>query len=151
RPSPGRQSKRLPPPPAEAARSGRSGPLNAPTPRRPTPRPVPEFAYGEALASEALRLSLIDEKTYRGGEHLILRAHVAQGTEAVEPVTGAEVIVKILGSTFRPLILQTQTGADGIATFSIQLPHFRSGRAAILIRATSGGHEAELRRIIQQG
>jgi hypothetical protein len=141
RPSAGRTSKRLPPPPAQ----------DAPTPSRPLPVAVPDFAYGEAMANEALRLTLIDEKNYRGGDHLILRAHVAQGTEAREPVTGAEVIVKILGSTFRPLILQSQTGPDGIAIFSIQLPHFRSGRAAILIRATSGGHEAEVRRIIQQG
>jgi hypothetical protein len=148
RPSAGRNSKRLTPPPAQPAQSA---PPTAPTPRRPSPKPVPEFAYGEAPTSEALRLSLIDEKNYRGGDHLILRAHVAHGTEGRDPLSGAEVIVKILGSTFRPLILQTQTGADGIATFSIQLPHFRSGRAAILIRATSGGYEAELRRIIQQG
>lgn len=134
-------SKRLPPPPQSASQSRRvSG-----------QKPVADFARAEAPATDALRLTLIDEKNYRGGDHIILRAHVAHGLESKEPAGGAEVIVKILGSTFRPLILQSRTGADGIATFSIQLPHFRSGRAAILIRATIGSYEAELRRIIQQG
>jgi hypothetical protein len=134
-------SKRLPPPPQPAPQSRRvSG-----------QKPVADFARAEAPATDALRLTLIDEKNYRGGDHIILRAHVAHGLESREPAGGAEVIVKILGSTFRPLILQSRAGADGIATFSIQLPHFRSGRAAILIRATLSSYEAELRRIIQQG
>jgi hypothetical protein len=152
RPSAVRTSKRLPPLPSTQQSAPpppkRSGPLSR---RVPGQKPVADFARSEAPASVALRLTLIDEKIYHGGDHVILRAHVAHGTEKREPASGAEVIIKILGSTFRPLILQSQTGADGIATFSIQLPHFRSGRAAILIRATTGGYEAELRRIIQQG
>ncbi len=140
RPPPGRNSKRLPPPPV------------ATQPRRvASQKSVADFARAEAPTGDALRLSLIDEKIYRGGDHIILRAHVGHGAESREPSGGAEVIAKILGSTFRPLILQSRTGPDGVATFSIQLPHFRSGRAAILIRATIGSYEAELRRIIQQG
>ncbi|HEY0545922.1 MAG TPA: hypothetical protein VGC91_11140 [Pyrinomonadaceae bacterium] len=130
--------------------------LSSPKPAQQSRRvsgqePVADFARAEVHATDALRLTLIDEKNYRGGDHIILRAHIAHGFESREPAGGAEVIVKILGSTFRPLILQSRAGADGIATFSIQLPHFRSGRAAILIRATLGSYEAELRRIIQQG
>ncbi len=113
--------------------------------------PVADFARAEAATSDALRLNLIDEKNYRGGERINLRLRVERGTESREPAEGAEVIVKILGSTFRPLIFQARTNPEGIATISTQLPHFRSGRAAILIRATADGHEAELRRIIQQG
>lgn len=138
---PARSSKRLPPQPAVAAQSRRVA----------SQKSVADFARAEAPAGDALRLSLIDEKIYRGGDHVILRAQVGHGVESREPSGGAEVIVKILGSTFRPLILQSRTGTDGVATFSIQLPHFRSGRAAILIRATIGSYEAELRRIIQQG
>lgn len=136
-----RNSKRLPPPPVAATQARRGA----------AQKSVADFARAEAPTGDALRLSLIDEKIYRGGDHIILRAHVGHGAESREPSGGAEVIVKILGSTFRPLILQSRTGTDGVATFSIQLPHFRSGRAAILIRATIGSYEAELRRIIQQG
>jgi len=132
--------KHLPPPRRIAQR----------TTRVPAQKRVTDFVPHGAAVNE-LHLALIDEKNYRGGDRLNLRVHVAGGLERRMPVNDAEVIVKILGSTFRPLILQSKTGPDGIATFIIQLPHFRSGRAAILVRATSDGHEAELRRIIQQG
>ena len=72
----------------------------------------------------------------------------AQGHDAIPD---AEVTVKILGSTFRPLIYPLRTGADGIAFVRAALPHFKTGRAAILVRAVAYGYEAELRRIIQQG
>jgi 23S rRNA A2030 N6-methylase RlmJ len=61
------------------------------------------------------------------------------------------VTVKVLGSTFRPLIYQLRTDADGFTSVRAALPHFKTGRAAILIRAVASGYEAELRRIIQQG
>jgi hypothetical protein len=63
----------------------------------------------------------------------------------------AEVDIKILGSTFRPLLFSAKTDAQGIATVRAELPHFKTGRAAILVRATLNGYEAELRRIVQQG
>jgi hypothetical protein len=132
--------KHLPPPRRIAPRATRT----------PAQKRVTDFVPHGAAINE-LHLGLIDEKNYRGGDRINLRVHVAGGLERRMPVSDAEVIVKILGSTFRPLILQSKTGPDGIATFIIQLPHFRSGRAAILVRATSDSHEAELRRIIQQG
>jgi len=76
---------------------------------------------------------------------------VENAADRSQVVRGADVIVKILGSTFRPLIYQTKTGVDGMAAVDTELPHFRSGRAAILIRVTLGDNEVELRRIIQQG
>lgn len=142
KPAPPTAEKSLPPPRRLAPRG----------PRTPAQRRTGEFVQPHIAAQPTeLRLGLIDEKNYRGGDRVNLRVHVAQGLEQREAVNNAEVIVKILGSTFRPLILQSKTGPDGIATFIIQLPHFRSGRAAILVRATAEGHEAELRRIIQQG
>lgn len=132
--------KHLPPPRRIAQRATRASAQKRGT----------DFVPHGAAINE-LHLGLIDEKNYRGGDRINLRVHVAGGLERRMPVSDAEVIVKILGSTFRPLILQSKTGPDGIATFIIQLPHFRSGRAAILVRATSDSHEAELRRIIQQG
>ena len=103
------------------------------------------------LSIESLHLVLVDETNYRGGDRVMLRVRVENGDEHRHPVPDAEVIVKILGSTFRPLILQARTATDGIAAFRMVIPHFRSGRAAILIRVTAGGVDAELRRIIAQG
>ena len=58
---------------------------------------------------------------------------------------------EIVGTSFRPLIFHAKTDSNGIAVVHLQLPHFTSGRAAILIRAMSEGEEVELRRIITQG
>ncbi|MGH9902782.1 MAG: hypothetical protein ACRD68_13320, partial [Pyrinomonadaceae bacterium] len=65
------------------------------------------------------------------------------------PVREADVTVKILGTTFRPMIVSTTTDTNGIAVVRAQLPRFTSGRAAILICARAHGYEAELRRVIQ--
>jgi hypothetical protein len=111
---------------------------------------VADFARAEA-GSDALHLSLLDEWDLRGGMRVVLRVRVGHGEEGRELIKDAEVTVKVLGSTFRPLIYQERTGTDGIALVRAELPHFKTGRAAILVRAVAHGFEAELRRIVQQG
>jgi hypothetical protein len=113
---------------------------------------VADFARAEAVAAgDALYVSLLDEQEFRGGMRVTLRVRVGQGAEGREAIADAEVTVKVLGSTFRPLIYPTRTGPDGVAFVRAELPHFKTGRAAILVRAVANGYEAELRRIIQQG
>jgi hypothetical protein len=63
---------------------------------------------------------------------------------------GAEVTVKVLGTTFRPLILTGETDETGVAVVRALLPRFTSGRAAIIIRAADGEEAVEMRRIIHQ-
>lgn len=139
---PERQEDRLPPP------TQRSPPQVAPI---ATSEPVARTIRIEPVAADSLHLVLVDEKIYRGGDRVILRVRVENGARQKQIIPGADVLVKILGSTFRPLIYQTKTAVDGIAAVKTELPHFRSGRAAILIRVTAGSLESELRRIIQQG
>lgn len=112
---------------------------------------VADFARAEAASGAALHLTLIDEKEFRGGGTVTLQIRVGQGSDGREVIAGADVTVKVLGSTFRPLIFPTKTGVDGIATVRAVLPHFQTGRAALLVRAIANGYEAELRRIIHQG
>ncbi|HXH68706.1 MAG TPA: hypothetical protein VNI60_00015 [Pyrinomonadaceae bacterium] len=68
--------------------------------------------------------------------------------DAVKGLSGARVTIKILGSSFTPLIFHAKADDNGIVMVNLQLPHFKSGRAAILIKATSEGEEADLRRAI---
>lgn len=112
---------------------------------------VADFARAEAASDAGLHLSLVDEKEFRGGATALLKIRVGRGANGTEAISGADVTVKVLGSTFRPLLFPTSTGPDGIAIVRAVLPHFKTGRAAILIRAIAGGYEAELRRIIHQG
>jgi hypothetical protein len=97
-----------------------------------------------------LQISLLDEKKFIAGEFVKINVHVGSGLEGRENVADATVTLKVLGSSFRPLIFSGKTGQDGNATFYAMLPYFTSGRAAILINATSSGYRAELRRVIHQ-
>jgi hypothetical protein len=112
---------------------------------------VADFARAEAATRDALHVSLLEEREFRGGDRVTLRIRVGQGEQGREVIPAAEVTIKILGSTFRPLIFPTRTGPDGIAVVRAEIPHFKSGRAAILVRAVANNFEAEMRRIIQQG
>lgn len=99
---------------------------------------------------DELQISLLDEKKFVAGEFVKINVYIAGGIDGLESVTDASVTLKVLGSSFRPLIFTGKTGADGIATFYAMMPYFTSGRAAILINATIKGHRAELRRVIHQ-
>ena len=99
---------------------------------------------------EDLQISLLEEKRFVAGEFVKIEIHVGGGVEGRESVADVTVILKVLGSSFRPTIFTEKTGIDGMATFYAMLPYFTSGRAAILINATSGGQKAELRRFIHQ-
>lgn len=99
--------------------------------------------------AEGLRITLLHEQEFRAGDSLTLSIFVSHLSGSAEkPMNGAVVSVKVLGTTFRPLIYSMKTQRDGIATVSAQIPKFTSGRAAILIRALAGGSETELRRVI---
>jgi hypothetical protein len=99
---------------------------------------------------DEIQLTLLDEKKFVAGEFVKINVYVGGGDDGRESVSDATVTLKVLGSSFRPLIFSGKTGADGIATFYAMLPYFTSGRAAILLSATIKGHKAELRRVIHQ-
>jgi hypothetical protein len=112
---------------------------------------VAEFARAESIQHSPIRIKLIDDEDLRGGQKVVLRVSVLRGADGNDVISGADVTVKVLGSTFRPLVFQSKTGPNGVATLRMQLPHFNTGRAAILARATAEGYEAELRRVVRQG
>jgi hypothetical protein len=105
---------------------------------------------GAISAVDELQISLLDEKKFVAGEFVKINVHVGNGADGRESIADATVTLKVLGSSFRPLIFSSKTGTDGTATFYAMLPYFTSGRAAILINATSKGDRAELRRVIHQ-
>jgi hypothetical protein len=105
----------------------------------------------ESEPPEELYLSLLDDEgDFRAGQLATIKVHVGRGAYGRSPVAGAAVTVKVLGTTFRPLILTTDTDERGLAIIRALLPRFHSGRAALIIRATSGEEFSELRRIIHQ-
>jgi hypothetical protein len=91
----------------------------------------------------------LNETVFKAGERKTLNIQVFRG-KPENLIRDAQVVVKVLGSSFRPLIFHARTNQQGEAVVHLQLPQFRSGRGAVLVRAISGGEEAELRQIIRQ-
>ncbi|HEX2269831.1 MAG TPA: hypothetical protein VHH35_09860 [Pyrinomonadaceae bacterium] len=98
---------------------------------------------------DGLAITLLDDEQFYSGEKYMLRVHISNWSGGEEtPMANAAVSIKILGTTFRPLIYTLKTEADGVATVATEIPQFTSGRAAVLIRAIVKDQAAELRRII---
>jgi hypothetical protein len=110
---------------------------------------VSDLAGTERPESHKLSLQFIGEDTFLGGQKAYITVMVCRGGAQV--VEGAEVMVKVIGSSFRPLIFHSQTDKNGISTVGMQIPSFNSGRASILVRAINKGEEVELRRPIIHG
>ena len=98
---------------------------------------------------QSLEIEFLNETTFKAGERKTLNIRVFRGNSA-NFISQAQVMVKVLGSSFRPLIFHARTNENGLATVHLQLPQFRSGRGAILVRAISEGEEAELRHVVRQ-
>lgn len=99
-------------------------------------------------AADFLHIALLDEAELRAGSEVNLHVRLSRRADGGEPVADADVKLKILGTSFRPLIVTAKTDGEGIARFQLALPHFTRGRAALLISAIVDGYEAEMRRII---
>ena len=101
-------------------------------------------------APAKLGVDFVTETSFKGGERKTLGIIIYRGVRE-KPVTNAQIMVKVLGSSFRPLIFHAKTDPNGVATVHLQLPHFKAGRAAVLVRAMSDGEEVEIRRRVAHG
>lgn len=98
---------------------------------------------------DGLFIELLDDEEFYSGEKYTLRVLISNRTGGEEvPLQNVAVSIKILGTTFRPLIYSLKTERDGVASVATQIPEFNSGRAAVLVRAVAKDQAAELRRII---
>lgn len=97
-----------------------------------------------------LTIEILSDAAFRGGQRHSIIFMVCRGTER-KVVNRAQVMVKILGSEFRPMVFHSTTDFNGLARVELQFPTFNTGRAAFLVRAISNGEEIELRRPIAHG
>lgn len=109
---------------------------------------ITDFSKHEEPANDTLLVELLNDVTFKAGENKTISVLVSRGA-AENTVAGSNVMVKVLGSNFRPLIFHAKTDSNGVAVVQLHLPNFSRGRAAVMIKAISGNDEAELRRIIQ--
>lgn len=111
---------------------------------------IGEPAFIERPGHNKLCIEILGDARFKGGERKTVSFMVSRGTSR-KVVSGAEIMVKILGSSFRPVIFHALTDENGVAAINLQLPSFTTGRAAFLVRAINGGEETEVRRSIAHG
>ncbi len=111
---------------------------------------VSELSGTERRQNSKLGVEILGDSKFKGGDRRTVGIMVCRGTDR-KVVGGAEIMIKVLGSSFRPLIFHARSDANGLAKVHLQLPHFDAGRAALLVRAMSNGEEIELRRIVAPG
>jgi hypothetical protein len=99
---------------------------------------------------QPLKIEFVTPMALKSGERKTVSLVVCRGRQE-NGVAAAQIMVKILGSSFRPLIFHAKTDIKGVATVHLQLPHFRAGRAALLVRAMHSGEQVEMRRAILHG
>lgn len=111
--------------------------------------PQAQELAGEGVLEDGLIITLLDDDEFYSGERYTLRVLINDRVGGDEkPLPNVVVSVKVLGTTFRPLIYSVKTESDGVASVSTDIPQFTSGRAAVLVRAVAKDQAAELRRII---
>jgi len=101
----------------------------------------------EPLLENELKVKILGSEVFQSGEQKNINVLVCRGNDEVA-VAEAGIMIKVLGSGFRPQIFHSVADNNGIAAVSVSIPEFRSGRAAILVRAMVGNEEAEIRRSI---
>lgn len=111
---------------------------------------VSELSGRDRPANSKLSIELLGETKFKGGDRKTVNILLCRGTDR-KVVGSAQIMIKVLGSTFRPVIFHAKSDSNGLARVHLQLPHFQAGRAAILIRAMTNGEEVELRRAVTPG
>jgi hypothetical protein len=102
-----------------------------------------------AVVDGTLRVALLEEKEMRAGDFVTLRVQVSRVSPDGETlVSKARVVLKTLGTSFKPASTFSITDKHGVALIFAALPVFETGRAAILLRAEADGETAELRRVV---
>lgn len=107
------------------------------------------FDYLQTDAQEEkLEISIKGNKDFYSGESVLLQIEVSRGGERALP--NVPVIVKVLGTAFKPQVYSGRTGPDGVAIMPVALPQFTAGSAAIVIQSSSNLGEAEARHLIRR-
>lgn len=107
------------------------------------------FDYLQSDAQEEkVEIRLRGNLEFFAGEGVLLQIEVTRG--GIQPLASVPVIVKIIGTSFKPQIYSGRTGADGMAVIPITLPNFTAGSAAIVVQSSSDFGEAEIKQLIRR-
>jgi len=111
---------------------------------------VSDLAGTDRPINHKLSAELVGDSEFCGGETKSVVVLVCRGSDH-KVVPDAEIMIKVMGSSFKPLIFHTRSNPFGIASVEINLPEFKDGRAAVVVRVMHKGEEVEVRRPLRYG
>jgi hypothetical protein len=94
-----------------------------------------------------LNVKVLSPDIFVAGKSIGLRVLVMSGAQAIPD---AVVTIKIIGTAFKPQVHIGRAGKDGIANFSLTLPSFNAGTAAIVIESQADQGRGELKHLIRR-
>jgi hypothetical protein len=97
---------------------------------------------------ERLRLRLLGRADFMAGDTVVLQVQATNGSG--QPIGDASVVVKVIGTAFRPQIFPGRTDREGVASFNLTLPTFTAGSAAIIVQAHSDLGDGEVKHLIRK-
>ena len=100
------------------------------------------------LQKEKLRLRLTGRTDFLAGENVLLQVAATRGTG--QPIEGASIVVKVIGTAFKPQVFPGRTDREGVASFHLSLPMFTAGSAAIVVQASSKHGDGEIKHLIRR-
>lgn len=100
------------------------------------------------MQKEKLRLRLLGRSDFFAGESVVLQVQATRGTG--QPIEGASVVVKVIGTAFKPQVFPGRTDREGVASFNLVLPTFTAGSAAVVVQASSKYGDGEIKHLIRR-
>ena len=108
---------------------------------------VSELSGQSRPTHNRLGVELLGDDKFRAGDRRTVNIMISRGSDR-KVIANAQIMIKIIGSAFRPVIFHARSDQNGLARVHLQVPQFHAGRAAVLVRAIADGEEVELRKII---
>jgi len=113
-----------------------------------------EFAIGanevaELSIEQGIEICVESSKDFIGGSHVDLKLYV-QGRQNRARLENAQVIVKIIGTTFPPRLYAGKTDKNGCLHMNFNLPSYSVGSAALIVQASKGPVNDEIKYLIKR-
>lgn len=144
-----------PPPVAVKEEAPQPQPVAAISPARDTPSTRGGLNLDQVISDYLKRsaeqgrldLKVLSPAVFTAGKSVNLKIEIQRnGAAEAEAI----VTVKIIGTAFKPQVHIARADLRGIATFTLSLPSFTAGTAAIVIEAQSNRGRGELKHLIRR-
>ncbi|MFY9607943.1 MAG: hypothetical protein WAU45_04915 [Blastocatellia bacterium] len=96
---------------------------------------------------QKMELKVLAPEVFTAGKSVGLRVLVSCGGRAE---SDAVVTIKVIGTAFKPQVYIGRSATDGVASFSLAIPAFTAGTAAIVIEGQSKRGRGEVKQLIRR-